>query len=454
MSSVASAARKAGGLPPGPRGLFAKSNPLLSADWLASFSACGRDYGDVVFFCLLHVPVCLLFHPDHVEQVLVTEAANFTKSQDYRALARVLGDGLLTSEGDKWLAHRKLIQPAFHHEKILRYARLMSDLAAIEMNSWRDGEVRDLHRDMMRLTLRIVASALFGADVTGKENLIGSALGELMEQFAGMATWAFLLPGAIPIPMKQRLRSALRGLDEIIFSIIRARRGAEAGSADLLGILLAARSENGAGLNDRELRDEIMTLLLAGHETTANALAWTFYLLAQNPDVESALNSELQRVLAGRPPSAEDLPRLPFTEMVIKESMRLYPPAWGIGRRAKKSFDVGGYHLPARTNVFVLQWAVQHDARSFPQPDKFDPERWRNDPVRSGKLPRFSYFPFGGGPRVCVGAGFASMEAVLLLASIAQRFHFSLVPDHPVEPLPSVTLRPRHGIKVVLSARV
>lgn len=432
---------------------MAKNNPFLSRDWLAAFSAYAREYGDVVFFRLLHIPVCLLFHPVEIEQVLVTHAANFTKSLDYRALARVLGDGLLTSEGDKWLAHRKLIQPAFHHDRILRYARLMTKFVSREMDSWCDGEVRDIHGDMMRLTLRVVSAALFGADVTGKESQIGAALADLMEEFANMATWAFLLPARLPIPIPRRLKRAVRGLDEIIYSIIRERRASNSDSTDLLAMLLQARSESGERMNDRELHDEIMTLFLAGHETTANALSWSFYLLARNPDAEAALIAELRRVLSDRPPSADDLPRLPYTEMVVKESLRLYPPAWGVGRRAKKPVEVGGYLLPARTNIFILQWVTQRDARFFPDPERFQPERWRDDPVRSGKLPRFSYFPFGGGPRVCVGAGFAVMEASLLLAAISQRFHFSLVPDHPVEPLASVTLRPKHGIKVRLSAR-
>ena len=453
MSSIVPAPPHPRKRPPGPRGILAKNNPFLGGDWLAAFSAYAREYGDIVFFRLLHIPICLLFHPAEIEQVLVTRAAHFTKSLDYRALARVLGDGLLTSEGEKWLAHRKLIQPAFHHDKILRYGKLMADFVASEMDSWREGEVRDIHRDMMRLTLRIVAAALFGANVTGKENQIAAALAEMMEQFHGMATWAFLLPRAIPIPSPRGLRRALREMDGIIYSVIRDRRANHSDASDLLAMLLEARSESGERMNDRELHDEIMTLFLAGHETTANTLAWTFYLLARNPEAESALVSELQRVLSGRAPGAGDLPLLPYTEMVIKESLRLYPPAWGVGRRAKAPFEVRGYHLPARTNVFILQWVTQRDARFFPDPIRFNPERWRDDPVRAGRLPRFSYFPFGGGPRVCVGAGFASMEAALLLASVAQRFHFSLEPGHPVEPLASVTLRPKHGIKVRLSAR-
>jgi len=196
-----------------------------------------------------------------------------------------------------------------------------------------------------------------------------------------------------------------------------------------------------------------MTLFLAGHETTANALTWTCYLLAQNPEKEKALSAELSSVLGKRAPTAADLPRLPYTEMVIKESMRLYPPAWGVGRRAIRDFELDGYCIPARTNFFLLQWITQRDARFFPDPERFDPERWRNDPIRSGKIPRFAYFPFGGGPRVCVGAGFAMMEATLLLATIAQRFRLTLAPNQSIEPLFSVTLRPKNTVRMQLHSR-
>jgi cytochrome P450 len=224
-------------------------------------------------------------------------------------------------------------------------------------------------------------------------------------------------------------------------------------SGDLLQALLEAQDEHGRRMTASQLRDEMMTLLLAGHETTANALSWTWFLLAQNPSVEEHLFGELRGILGNRPPSGADLPRLSCAEMVIKESMRLYPPAWGIGRRAIQGFELGGYYLPAGTNVFLLQWITQRDARFFPEPQRFDPERWRNDPIRRGSLPRFAYFPFGGGPRVCIGAGFAMMEAILLLAAIVQRFRLSPVPSHRVEMHPFVTLRPKHGIQMILRQR-
>jgi len=242
-------------------------------------------------------------------------------------------------------------------------------------------------------------------------------------------------------------------LNEIIGGIIRDKRSSNQPRDDLLDTLLRARDAEGKPMSDAQLRDEMMTLFLAGHETTAIALSWACYLLAQNPQIEAKLVEELRLVLGNRAPAPEDLPRLSYTEMVVKEAMRLYPPAWGVGRRAIADCEIGGYRVPAGSNVFILQWITQRDPRFFPDPERFDPERWREDPVRSGKIPRFAYLPFGGGPRVCVGASFAMMEAILLLAMIQQRYHLELVPDHPVEVFASVTLRPKHGIRVTVKHR-
>jgi cytochrome P450 len=446
-------ARVKGQLPPGPRGLFASSNPFLSKSWLPAFERSAQLYGDVVFVRFFHLPMCLLFSPRAIEQVLVANSANFTKSRDYRAIAAIFGKGLLTNEGDAWLRQRKLIQPSFHHSAILQYAKVMSEFAERTVSGWRDGETRDIHRDMMRLTLEIVAATLFGSDVSGSAAAVGETLHEVMVQFPADALWAFLLPLSFPLPRIRRFSRSIRQLDELIYGMIRNRREHAGESRDLLQTLLDARDENGAPMSEKQLRDEMVTLFLAGHETTANALSWSIYLLAQNPEAEEKLVAELREVLAGRAPTADDLPRLRYTELALKEAMRLYPPAWGVGRMAKEEFEVEGYRLPKGTNVFVFQWVTHRDARFFPEPERFRPERWQDDPVRSGKLPRFAYFPFGGGPRVCIGAGFAMMEATLLLAAIMQRFHFELAPGHRVETLPSVTLRPKRGIHVILHQR-
>jgi cytochrome P450 len=488
-------------LPPGPRGWPIFGNmPLPGADWLAGFERAARNFGDVVYFQFLHVPMILLVHPDAIESVLLTNPANFYKSRDYRALAKVLGNGLLTSEGEAWRAQRKLLQPAFRRENILSYAPVMLDCAERMLARWRDGETRDLHQEMMGVTLDIVGRALFGTDVLRNADRVGFALETAMKQFTRIAGWAFLLPRNFPVPGTFRMTRATQQLDEIIYGIIRERRahpqngaglhagaGLSAGaqkSSDLLGSLLEIRDDDGRPLSDLQLRDHLMTLFLAGHETTALALSWTWYLLAQNPDAERKLHVELDEVLRGRVPAAGDLPRLPYAEMVIKESMRLYPPAWGIGRQSRAEFEVGGYRLPAQTNIFMLPWVTQRDPRWYSDAGRFLPDRWREEVLRgeeaparnaeapletarpaassasapnhtaqSQKRPRFAYFPFGGGPRVCIGAGFAMLEATLLLAAIAQRYKFALVPDHPITLFPSVTLRPKHGIRALLRTR-
>jgi cytochrome P450 len=446
-------------LPPGPRGLnLLRHSFTFGQNWSHFLSRCAREYGDVVFFRFLNVPICLVVHPDAIEQILVKSQANFLKSRDYRALRPILGNGLLTSEGEFWQAQRRLIQPAFRHENILTYAQIMSESTAAMLACWKHGETRDTHADMMTLTLDVVAKSLFGSDVSEHALGVADAMAVVMELFTAQANWAFVLPDRMPTPKSRRLRQCIKHLNDVVYKLIRARRKAAAGRdatarGDLLSTLLAVHDESGDRMTDEQLRDEIMTLFLAGHDTTANALTWTWYLLAQNPKVDAALAAELREVLGSRAPSATDLPRLPYTDMVIKESMRLYPPAWGVGRRAIHDFELDGYRIPARTNFFLLQWVTQRDSRFYRDPEHFDPERWRHDPIRTGKIPRFAYFPFGGGPRVCVGAGFAMMEAALLLATIAQRFRLALVPNQQIEPLFSVTLRPKNGLRMHLHAR-
>jgi cytochrome P450 len=440
--------------PPGPKGHFILGNlAAVSRDWLGFYSQCAKDYGDVVGLRYLHVPICLLMHPREIEYVLVTNPGNFTKSADYRALARVLGNGLLTNEGKPWQHQRSLIQPAFRRENILAYAQVMTRATSRMLRSWTTGEQRNIHEDMMAVTLDIVAQCLFGAEVTGVAERVGKSMQVVTDRFITDASRALLLPFDIPDFLAPGRRQAVAELDEIINRIIRERRAENQPRGDLLDTLLQVRDTDGHPMSDKQLRDEVMTLFLAGHETTAIALSWTCYLIAQHPEIEAKLAEELRAVLGDREPTHEDLPRLRYTEMVLKESMRLYPAVWGIGRRAIADCEIGGYRVTAGTNIFIFQSLTQRDARFFPNPSDFDPERWREDPVRSGKIPRFAYFPFGGGPRVCVGAAFAMLEATLLLAMIQQKFHFDLVPGHEVKPLASVTLRPKHGIRVTAHRR-
>jgi cytochrome P450 len=406
-----------------------------------------------VYLRVLGTRFCLLSHPDAIEYVLVRHASNFLKSRDYRALRQVLGKGLLTSEGDPWQKSRKLIQPAFRRESIASYADIIMDSAARAMNGWRDGETRDIHQDMMGLTLEIVAKCLFGSDVSGRADGVGRAVAIALKDFPAQALLAFILPESAPVPRSPWLRRATKHLDDTIYSIVRRRRTAGKHSNDLLQALLDSQDEQGAHMTDQQLRDELMTLFLAGHETTANALTWTWFLLSQDPAAEQRLHEEIRSVLGDRPPSISDLPRLAYAEMVMKESLRLYPPAYAIGRLAIDEFELNGYRIPAKTNLIMLPWVTHRDPRFFPNPERFDPERWREDAGRASRIPRFAYFPFGGGPRVCVGAGFAMMEAILLLAAIAQHFTFKLAPGNPVAVFPSVTLRPKDGMKMIVAAQ-
>lgn len=442
------------GPPPGPKGRFLLGSLVeVSRDWLGFYKQCAQEYGDVVQVRIAHVPVYLLVHPRDIETVLVTHAGNFTKSADYRALARVLGNGLLTSEGEFWKRQRGLIQPAFHRQNILSYAQVMTEAAGRMLDSWESEGERNIHDDLMSVTLQIVAQCLYGAEVSGSAERVGQAMEVVMERFVTNASQALIFPFDIPVFLAWREQRAIRDLDKIISGIIRKRRSSNQPREDLLDMLLRTRDVDGNPMSDSQLRDEVMTLFLAGHETTAIALSWACYLIAQNPHVEATLLEELQEVLGDRVPIPDDLPRLRYTEMVLKESMRLYPAVWGIGRKAMVDCELGGYRIPSGSNLFILQWQTQRDARFFPDPERFDPERWRDDAVRSGKIPRFAYFPFGGGPRVCVGASFAMMEATLLLAMIQKGFHLELVPNHPVETFASVTLRPKYGIRVIAKQR-
>ena len=422
-------------------------------DAIGYFTKCLREYGDVVFLRFLGVPMCLVNRPELIETVLVTQNNNFEKSKDYRALRRVLGNGLLTSEGEFWRRQRKLVQPAFHQDRIAAYAQIMVGYTERMLNTWKDGETLDIHEAMMRLTLDIVAKTLFDSDVSHEAEGVGGALHVLMGKFFRQAGFALLLPSFVPIPTTPRLQRAVRQLDRVIYGIIRQRHASGKMSGDLLSVLLEARDDAGTGMTDRQLHDEIMTLFLAGHETTANALSWAWYLLGNHPHVTETLMEELARVLGGDTPTVSHLPQLRYADMVLKESMRLYPPVWVIGRRALTPFRMGEFELPAGTNVLMSQLLMHRDARYFPEPERFDPDRWRPSDPRSATLPRFAYFPFGGGPRVCVGAGFAQMEALLLLVTIAQKFKIDLVPGQTIQRLPSVTLRPKHGIRVTLTRR-
>ena len=367
----------------------------------------------------------------------------------------LLGKGLLISEGELWQRQRRLMQPAFHRDRIAGYGRTMVTSTERALGVWRDGETRDIHKEMMSLTLDIAARTLFNVEIASASDRIANALNAILIVTAKPAR-ILRLVRSVPTRAERNYRRAVRDLDEIVYGIIRDRRAARArGDApkenDLLGMLLAAQDEDGSGMSDQQIRDETLTLLLAGHETTAIALSWAWYLLSQNPEAESKLHAELESVLGGRLPQTEDLPRLPYTERVVKESMRLYPPAYVVLRLSVEDCEIGGYKIPRGSSVGTSSWVVHRDPRYFPDPERFLPERWTDEFQRS--LPRFAYFPFGGGPRVCIGAQFAMMEATLVLATVAQRYSLRMVPDHPVETSPSITLRPRYGLRMTLHRR-
>jgi cytochrome P450 len=432
--------------PPGPKPhLIIGNMPLAGRDPLTTFLNWAREFGDIFYYRAIWLHVYFLNHPDLIEAVLVGNARNVQKDRVVRNSRWFLGEGLLTSEGDPWLRQRRLVQPAFHRARIASYANIMVDLTEEMLAGWRAGEVRDIHAEMMQLTLGIVVRCLFPVEA-GEIDKIPSAMNVLMRNASGLR---MLFPPAaryLPTPTMVQVRRAVRELDETVYRIISERRASSGDAGDLLSMLTGARDEDGSALSERQLRDEVLTFLLAGHETTALALSWTWHLLAAHREIEVELERELRQVLGARAAGFSDLAGLAFAERVIKEAMRLYPPAWSLARTVTADLNLGGYRIPAGANVVMSQWIMHHDARYFPRPEAFDPDRWL--PERSDKLPRFAYFPFGGGGRQCIGASFAMMEAVLVLATVAKRFRLRSLPGETVVPVPGFTWRPKHGIRM------
>jgi cytochrome P450 len=409
-----------------------------------------RVHGDLVRLRIGTLNVYQLAHPDDIELVLRGNHRNFRKDWMTRGLSSLLGEGLLTSEGETWRRQRRLAQPAFQLDQIEKYSTVMVALTQRLLQEWRPGQTRDLHADMMRLALEIVGQTLFGANVGGMADEVGRILEIAMHFFAGpMSLFPWL--HWLPTPGNRRFHQACRQLDALMYKTIARRRESGADGDDLLSRLLRVRDDDGSAMTDAQLRDELVTLFLAGHETTALALSFTFYLLALHPEVVLRLESEVDEILQGRPSCAADVPRLRYTEWIIKESMRLYPPAPGIGREALADCEIHGFFVPKKTQLSLPQWVVQRDPRWFDEPDEFRPERWDNDLAR--RLPRGAYFPFGDGPRICIGNQFAMMETVLILATIAQGYRFEVAPGYRLSLMPSVTLRPRGGVRLVVQPR-
>jgi cytochrome P450 len=414
------------------------------------FFAHAASFGDVAHVRLPRVSLYVLNHPDLVRDVLVDHHRSFRKGPTMDAARRMLGESLLTSEGDLHRRQRRLIQPIFHHERIDGYGAAMVELADRAAGRWSDGRMLDLHAEMARLTLSIVGRTLFDVDVeTEQARDVAGALDETLAQFNRVLSPFLRLSERLPLPANRRFEHAREVFDRAIYEMIRDRRRAGLEGRDLLSMLLRAR-EDGASMPDEQVRDEAITLFLAGHETTSNALTWTWFLLSDHPTVRSKLDAELDAVLGDRAPTMADVAALPYAGAVMQESMRCYPPAWAIGRRALTDHRADGYVLPAGSVLVVSPWLLHHDPRWWDEPESFRPERWLGD---DGGRPRHAYLPFGAGPRMCIGEDFARLEAVLVLAAIARRWRFVHDPSHRVELQPVITLRPRTGMPMTAHRR-
>jgi cytochrome P450 len=406
--------------------------------------------GDVTYMRLGNQNSYFLNHPDLIRDLFVVNAAKFRKGRALQRAKVLLGNGLLTNEGEAHLKQRRMIQPAFHRACIAEYARSMVLYAEEMSDEWTDGETLDIDREMMRLTLRIVGKTLFSADVNDESDEVGAAMSTVVNTFNFL-----MLPFSewlekLPIPQSIKVKRAKQTLDRIIYEIIDNRRQDPADHGDLLSMLLAAQDDSdGSGMNNQQVRDECLTLFLAGHETTANALTWTWYLLGAHPECAEKLREELQAVLAGRPPSMEDLPSLKFTEAVLAESMRLYPPAWAIGRSSLEQHQFGGFVVPPGSLVLTSPYVTHRDPRFWERPNEFLPQRWETLSIKEAAQQNI-YFPFGGGVRRCIGESFAWTEGILLIASLARKWKVSLSPDHRFGLNPQITLRPKHGMKVTM----
>jgi cytochrome P450 len=435
---------------PGPRGHWLLGSlPRLRTDMLGFFEECFHEHGDAAYFRVANRRSMLLSHPDDIERVLVTENRHFIKNYALIFLRPLLGNGLLLNEGKSWLRQRRIIQPAFAKPRVEGYVPAMAECTERMLRDWRDGQTLDIAAAMMHLTMSIAGRTLLGIDVGERFNEIARLLETVMYDFLARFGAALPLPHWLPTPRNVRLKRTVAKLDRIIQRLIDERRAAGAEGGDFLSLLLNARDEeDGSRLSDRQIRDEVMTMFLAGHETTANALSWTWYLLGKQPEIQRRVQQEARSVLGGRPATAADIPKLAFCEQVIRETMRLYPPAYVVGRRPLQDITIGGHFIPKGTNVLMSQWIVHRDPRWFDEPLRFNPDRWAEN--LANRLPKYAYFPFGGGPRVCIGNTFAMFEAPLILAMIAQRVTLELLTPGPIRIQPAVTLRPGERIEMRL----
>ncbi|MBY0526429.1 MAG: cytochrome P450 [Gemmataceae bacterium] len=440
-------------LPPGPGHWTAwRLGLAFHRDPLRLFLELPRDHGDIVHAGLGQFHIVLVTHPDLVEQVLVTHARDFTK--EHGPARQVIGNGLLVSDGDFHLRQRRMMQPAFHRDRIAVYGGVMADFSRRRRDRWHDGQQVSVHHEMTQLTQLVVAKTLFDTDVEAEADAIGAALTTAMQTI-------FLFPHMPFAGLVKRLRrrsahrfdEAMALIDRTLYRMIDEHRKGGRDRGDLLSMLLAAQDTEGGtgGMTDEQVRDELATLYVAGHETSANALTWVWTLLARHPEAEATLHAELDQVLAGRPPTVADVPHLPYTEMVVAESLRLYPPVWTYLRQAIHDTTIGDYSVPAGTAVFVNTYGIHHDARFFPNPGHFDPQRMTR--AARAARPRFAFFPFSGGTRQCMGESFAWTEMILVVATIAQRWRLRLAPGQTVVPNAGLTLRAKGEVPMIVEAR-
>lgn len=435
---------------------FLSSTLSLQQNPLGFLGDLVRQYGDIAQFRLLHMPIIVLNHPDYVKRVLLENHANYDKDVFvFHLLRPMMRDGLVTNVGgEPWLRQRRLVQPAFHRSRVAALGRLITDLVFAFLQQWEEtsvaqGQPFDVALEMTHLTLQIISKALFDIDISEKTSEFGKAFAEANRILTSFARFPFP-PLNFPTPAHIRLWAAIKRMDNIALTVIQQRR--QSGDVgDLLSMMIAAGGDAGESMSDPQLRDEVMTLLLAGHETSANAISWAWYLLGMHREVEERLYAELTSVLAGRTPTPEDLPQLPYLQMIVQESLRLYPPTWQLMRRAREEDVIGGYTIPARSTLFWSQYWLHRHPDFWPDPERFDPERFTAEQV--ARRHRYAYMPFGIGPRMCIGQSLALTEIQLVLATIAQRYRLVLVSGHQVEALATLALRPKNGVLVNLVRR-
>jgi cytochrome P450 len=402
-----------------------------------------RRYGDVSRFRAGSRRGYLISHPDLIKEVLVTQQSSFIKEDSFKRIKNIMGDGLLTSEGAFYLRQRRLVQPAFHRQRIAAYGKIMSDYAADIFSRWHDREEIDIFQEMNRLTLNIVAKTLFDTNLESDAKEIGEAATTILQA----APFSLDSEENYTLLNEEKVQEAKNNLDKIIYRLIDERQKSGKDKGDLLSMLMFS-NEGNEKMSNEELRDEAVTILMAGHETVATALTWSWYLLSQNPECQEKLRDELKGVLEDRTPSVEDMPQLEYTKKILTESMRIYPPVWAVIRLAIKDCEIGNTRIPKDSVVLMSQYVLHHDRRFFENPEDFLPDRWTDEMQKN--LPQFAYFPFGGGIRRCIGEQFAWMEGILLIASIAQKWQFQLVPNQTVQFEPLITLRPKHEIKMIV----